>query len=103
MTGRPGRTLSAMQVLPIDLPAVIATTLGLLSILIPMAGFTLRFALKPLVEAWIARTHSRDEIAFLEKRIALLERELELRRLPPVAEVGQATHSARNSSVTVGA
>ncbi|HYV48051.1 MAG TPA: hypothetical protein VFA20_24490 [Myxococcaceae bacterium] len=92
-----------MQVLPIDLPAVIATTLGLLCLLLPMAGLTLRFALKPLVEAWGLRNHSRDEVALLEKRVALLERELELRRLPAVTEVGQTAHSARNSSVTVGA
>jgi len=92
-----------MQVLPIDLPAVIGTTLGLLCLLLPMAGLTLRFALKPLVEAWGLRRGSHEAIALLEKRIALLERELELRRLPAVAEVGQSAHSARNSSVTVGA
>ncbi|HEY8210588.1 MAG TPA: hypothetical protein VIG99_24060 [Myxococcaceae bacterium] len=97
-----------MEVLPIDVPAVVATTLGLMTLLIPIAGFTLRFAFKPVVEAlamaWSSRNTSRQEIALLEKRIALLERELELRRLPavsaasPVAEV-----PARNSSVSVGA
>jgi len=97
-----------MPVQPIDLPAVIGTTLGLLCILIPMTGFTLRFAFKPLVEAlamgWTARNRSHEEIALLEKRIALLERELELRRLPATTEVGgQTSHPARNSSVTVGA
>lgn len=107
MPGAFRRTLPAMQFQPIDLPAVIATTLGLMSILVPVAGFTLRFAFKPLVEAlamaWSARNRSHEEIALLEKRIALLERELELRRLPAVTEVGQASHPARNSSVTVGA
>ena len=96
-----------MPVQPIDLPAVIATTLGIMCFLVPVTGFTLRFAFKPLVEAltsaWTARNRSSEEIAILEKRIALLERELELRRLPAVTEVGQSAHPARNSSVTVGA
>ena len=96
-----------MQVLPIDLTAVIAATLGIMCFLIPVAGFTLRFAFKPIVEAlamaWTARNANHQEIALLEKRIALLERELELRRLPAVTEVAQASHPARNSSVSVGA
>jgi hypothetical protein len=96
-----------MQFQPIDLPAVIGTTLGVLCVLVPVAGFTLRFAFKPIVEAlamaWSAKNRSHEEISLLEKRIALLERELELRRLPAVAEVGQAPHAARNSSVSVGA
>ena len=99
------RTLSAMQVLPVDLSAILGITLGLMTVLIPIAGFTLRFALKPVVEAlavaWSARNSSREELALLEKRLALLERELELRRLPAVSAVSEVP--ARNSSVTVGA
>jgi hypothetical protein len=80
-----------MQFQPIDVTAVVGTTLGILCFLVPVAGFTLRFAFKPLVEAlavaWGAKNANRQEIVLLEKRIALLERELELRRLPAVAEV----------------
>jgi len=79
-----------MPVQPIDITAVIGTTLGILCFLVPVTGFTLRFAFKPLVEAlamgWTARNRSHEEVALLEKRIALLERELELRRLPAVSE-----------------
>jgi hypothetical protein len=96
-----------MEIQPVDLTAIVGTTLGILCFLVPVTGFTLRFAFKPLVEAlamaWTARNSSREEISLLEKRIALLERELELRRLPAVTEAPTATHSARNSSVTVGA
>ena len=100
---RPGLFLPADLAKKVLLANRISVALGLLCLLVPMAGFTLRFAFKPLVEAWSARSHSSDEIALLEKRIALLERELELRRLPAVTEVGQAAHLARNSSVAVGA
>ena len=108
IAGRLRRTLSAMQVLPIDVPAVIATTLGLLSLLTLVTGFTVRFAFRPMVEAlalaWSNRGTARQEIALLEKRIALLERELELRRLPAVSAVSAVPEApARNSSVSVGA
>ncbi|HVE85937.1 MAG TPA: hypothetical protein VND93_23940 [Myxococcales bacterium] len=74
-----------MQFQPVDLSELFGITLAMLTVLIPVAGWTLRFALKPVVEAMMlarGRGASRDEIAVLEKRIALLERELELRRLP---------------------
>jgi len=87
-----------MEVLPINLTEVLGVILGVSTVLIPIAGFTLRFALRPFAEALIqarSRGSSRDEIAVLEKRIALLERELELRKLPapheaPVASGGLA-------------
>jgi len=78
-----------MEVLPVDVPAVVGITLGTMIFLIPIAGFTLRYAFKPFVEALLlakGRNTSKEEIALLEKRIALLERELELRRFPPVSE-----------------
>jgi hypothetical protein len=97
-----------MTYLPIDVTAVLGTVLGLMTLLIPVAGFTMRFALRPLVEtlavAWTSRTTARQEIALLEKRIALLERELELRRLPAVSATAVLPEApARNSSVSVGA
>lgn len=94
-----------MEVLPIDVPAILGITLGLMTVLIPIAGFTLRFAFKPVVEAlalaWSSRNTARQEIVLLEKRIALLERELELRRLPATSVITEVP--ARNSSVAVGA
>jgi hypothetical protein len=57
--------------------------LGGLIILVPVAGLTLRFALKPMVDS-IARllevrngTHAVD---LIDKRVALLEQELQLLR-----------------------
>ena len=38
-------------VLPIDLTAIVAIVMGMLVVLIPVAGLTARFALKPVVEA----------------------------------------------------
>lgn len=70
-----------MDVLPIDLTAIIAVIMGMLVVLIPVAGLTARFALKPVVEA-IAhmRSHQgeRQELAILERRMALMEQQLQL-------------------------
>lgn len=62
-----------------DLTGLVATIGGLLIILIPVAGLTARFALKPVVEAiFKARenTAGAREAAILEKRVALLEQQL---------------------------
>lgn len=40
-----------MQVMPIDLTAVLGVIVGGLMVLIPIAGLTARFALKPIVES----------------------------------------------------
>jgi hypothetical protein len=69
-----------MQVLPIDLTALVAITLGCLMILIPIAGLTARYALKPISES-IARMReggaSRETISLLERRMALIEQEMQ--------------------------
>ncbi|MGH7445371.1 MAG: hypothetical protein ACREKM_10860 [Longimicrobiales bacterium] len=69
-----------MQVMPIDLTSVIAVTLGCLMVLIPVAGLTARFALKPITES-IARMResgtTNEVVALLERRVALLEQELQ--------------------------
>ena len=66
--------------LPIDLTAIVAIMMGSLMFLIPIAGLTARYALKPIVES-IARLRdsgSRDEaIALLERRLALVEQEVQ--------------------------
>jgi hypothetical protein len=65
--------------MPVDVTGLVATIGGLLIVLIPVAGLTARFALKPIVEAiFNARENSAGarEAAILEKRVALLEQQL---------------------------
>jgi hypothetical protein len=66
-------------VMPVDLVALSAVILGCLMVLIPIAGLTARFAIKPISEA-LARsrdgTGDRETIRMLERRMALLEQEL---------------------------
>lgn len=64
--------------MPIDWVALVAVVMGTLTILIPIAGFTLRFALKPVTEAVIAFRSSQgvgQEIELLEKRVSFLEQQ----------------------------
>lgn len=83
-----------MQVLPIDLTAIVAIIMGMLVILIPVAGITARFALKPTVEA-LAKLFEKqgleDTVGILEQRMSLLESQMEsmeasLRRIADVVE-----------------
>lgn len=58
---------------------VVAMVVGL-----PFLGLTLRFALKPMVEAWIRvreSQHASAEVQLLRDRVAHLERVLELNGL----------------------
>jgi hypothetical protein len=68
-----------MQVEPINVTATIAVVMGILVVLIPVAGLTLRFAMKPITES-LARlregTLEREKAQLLERRVALLEQEL---------------------------
>jgi uncharacterized protein (DUF2164 family) len=69
-----------VQVLPIDLVEIIATTMAMLVVLIPVAGLTARFALKPLVDSfgrYLALQGQEDAIAITDRRIALLEQSVE--------------------------
>ena len=67
-----------MEVAPVDLVGLVAVFMGCLTVLIPIAGFTARFALKPVTEA-IARMresgNAGETVRMLERRIALLEQE----------------------------
>lgn len=69
-----------MDVLPIDLTSIVAIVMGMLVVLIPVAGLTLRFALKPTVEA-IARLFEHkgveEQVTILERRMSLLEAQME--------------------------
>jgi len=69
-----------MQVLPIDLTAVIGVVMGSLMVLIPVAGLTARFALKPVVEAMVKARGSAtaaEEIRLLQQQVSLLEQQLQ--------------------------
>ncbi len=69
-----------MQVLPIDIVEVIAVVLGMMVVLIPIAGLTARFALKPTVEAlsqFFEAKGSDEVVAILERRCALLEQQVD--------------------------
>jgi hypothetical protein len=64
---------------PIDVTSVVAVVMGLMVVLIPIAGLTARFALKPIAEA-VARMRAgqgaSQELAVMEQRVALLEQQL---------------------------
>ena len=69
-----------MQVLPIDITALLAVFMGISIVLIPVIGITARFALKPTVEA-LARLFEHkgleDTVAIMDRRMALLEAQIE--------------------------
>ncbi len=63
---------------PIDWVALAGVIMGTLIILIPVAGLTARFALKPIVEAVVRLRQTpgaAEHLALLEQRMALLEQQ----------------------------
>ncbi|MGO9064933.1 MAG: hypothetical protein ACLQIH_09390 [Myxococcaceae bacterium] len=68
-----------MQIQPVDLTALVPATLGVLIVLIPVIGFTVRFAIKPVVDA-LARTRDaaapEKEVQLLAARLRELEEEV---------------------------
>jgi len=68
------------NVLPIDLTALAGIFFGSLMVLIPIAGVTARFAMKPIVES-LARLRESgaktEAVDMLERRMALLEQEVQ--------------------------
>lgn len=71
--------LQSVPVLPIDVTGVVAVVMGLMVVLIPVAGVTARFALKPIAEA-VARMREGQgaarELQLIEQRLALMEQQL---------------------------
>jgi hypothetical protein len=68
-------------VLPIDLTAIIGIVMGMLVVLIPIAGLTARFALKPVVESLARLFDSRtveETVQLTDRRVALLEQQVEV-------------------------
>lgn len=66
--------------MPIDWVALAGVIMGTLIVLIPVAGITLRFAMKPISEAVLAFKASQgreEKVEILEKRVALLEQQNE--------------------------
>lgn len=66
---------------------IVAIVAAFLIVFVPVAGITLRFALKPLVDS-IARIMEvragREQTELLERRVALLEQEID--RVAAIAE-----------------
>jgi hypothetical protein len=69
-----------MEVMPINLVALVGTILGISIVLVPVIGLTARYALKPLVEALgkVFESRSSDEtVRILERRVELQEQQIE--------------------------
>lgn len=83
--------------IPINITAIVAIIMGSMMILIPVAGFTLRFASKPIVEA-LARAREiqagKQTVELLERRVALMEQQLQQLEgtVERVAEVSDFHH-----------
>ena len=63
----------------IDWEGVLAIIMGTLMLLVPIAGLTARFALKPIVEAVVRLRQApgaADHLALIEQRMALMEQQL---------------------------
>jgi len=83
-----------MPILPIDLTAVVAVFMGTLIVLIPVAGVTARFALKPIAEAMAKIKSSQgtsEHLSLIQQRLELMEQQLgamesEMYRIKEVAE-----------------
>jgi hypothetical protein len=94
-----------MDVMPIDLTAIIATIMGISIVLVPVIGLTARFALKPLAESlghFFQSKNVEESVRILERRMALMEQHLEsietsLQRLNEAAEFHRDLHSGAPS------
>lgn len=83
-----------VPILPIDITSVIGVFMGTLIVLLPVAGLTARFALKPIAEAMakVKEAQGADQrMAMMQQRIDLLEQQLaamesDLHRLKEVQE-----------------
>lgn len=66
--------------MPVDWVSLAAVVMGTLIILVPVAGITIRFALKPITEAVLAFKSAQGEgqrLDLLEKRVGFLEHQNE--------------------------
>jgi hypothetical protein len=69
-----------MQILPVDITALVSVILGISVVLVPVIGLTARFALKPAVEALAKLFENRqldETVRILERRVELQEHQIE--------------------------
>ncbi len=86
-----------MQMLPIDLTALVAVIGGISIVLVPILGITARFALKPTVEAlgrFMDRRDLDETVGILERRMALMEQQIETME-GSVRQIAEATEFQR--------
>lgn len=94
-----------MQILPVDLTAIVAVIMGVSIVLIPVMGLTARFALKPFVESlghFFQGKNVEESVRILERRMSLLEQQIEsmdgtLRRLAEISEFNDELRGARTA------
>jgi hypothetical protein len=99
-----------MEVMPVDLTAIVAIVMGISVILVPVIGLTARFALKPLVESlghFFQSRNVEESVRILERRMGLLEQHLEtmettLLRLSEAAEFHRDLRSGGAGQLTAG-
>ncbi len=86
--------MQQLPMMPIDLTAVVSVFMGTLIVLIPVAGVTIRFAIKPIAEAMAKMRESQgaaEQMALMQQRMELMETQLgamesEMHRIKEVAE-----------------
>ena len=88
---------AAQEILPIDVTALLSVFMGISIVLIPVLGITARFALKPTVEAlsrFFDKKGSDDAVSILERRMALMEQQLESieSRVQRIADTAEFDH-----------
>ncbi len=69
-----------MQTLPIDLVGLVSVIMGISVVLIPVAGLTARYALKPIVDAlgrYFDGQKADESIKIVERRLDLLENQID--------------------------
>jgi hypothetical protein len=97
----PRQRLDPMSVLPVDLVALVAVIMGISIVLFPVIGLTIRFALKPTVEAFgrfFEHKGLDESVHIMERRMALMEQQLEsieagVKRLAEVSDFHLALES----------
>jgi hypothetical protein len=95
-----------MQIMPIDLTAIISVIMGISIVLIPVIGLTARFALKPIVEALSKLFESRgmnESYQIMERRMGLLEAQMEAMEgsMKRIEETARFDAQLRSGSETV--
>ena len=100
-----------MDMLPVDFVALVSVIMGISVVLIPVAGLTARYALKPIVDAlgrYFEGQGTDESVKIVERRLALLEQQLDevqgsLRRLVEVSEFDAHLRSGTETKSLPGA